>query len=265
MEKVLNFQISLFGLFKNLGLFNNELQSVMKIVSKLTESLSVEKLIPRTFEVNNIDYVAKKINTETRLQMISTDNSTWIVNFLPDRIDVNYFYPGGEEYYTDLASVFTKTKLLCKKVFEAIDVPNGMRLAVNGTFLLRDMNFKEKLSFIRYFTNIPQSFCNNIIKDWSVRYNCPININFSDKHEECNYVINLYEAIGLNSKNASFAPRMMITLDFNTLSETRELRFDSNDLLSFVDNIQPLMETKLQEIDKISFDMEKINVIADSV
>lgn len=100
----------------------------MRLVSMLTE----ENMFPGTATVSSVDPVQKRVETETRLQMVSQDQ-TWKIVFFQERIDFVYNYLGGSEYYTDLNVIFEKGINLINRTFNCFSETTGNRLAVNGS------------------------------------------------------------------------------------------------------------------------------------
>ena len=82
MDKILNFQVSLFGRFI-------DIKPKTDIILKLLTNLQEEAFIPGTVDLAVLDPMTKKITTDSRIQMIS-QNKAWSIVFLEERIDFNY-------------------------------------------------------------------------------------------------------------------------------------------------------------------------------
>ena len=96
MDKVLNFQTSLFGNFA-------DIKPDTKTILNLLTCLQEEDFIPGSFEVNKIDMQTGKLTTESRLQLVSTDRAKSIV-FLEERIDFNYNFNDKTSIFKSILS-----------------------------------------------------------------------------------------------------------------------------------------------------------------
>lgn len=242
MDKVVNFQISLFGSFINIQP-NQEI--TMRLVSMLTE----ENMFPGTATVSSVDPVQKKVETETRLQMVSQDK-TWKIVFFQERIDFVYNYLGGGEYYTDLNEIFEKGVNLINRTFSCFSDTTGNRLAVNGTVILPEMTNEETDMFINRFTAQVSPFKNKHFDEWNVRYNIRKQLPVSeDKNEECNNIINMGNVVGLNTQTGEHLRRMSIGIDINTVPEHVGNRFKYENLLYFAKNAKKEMQDIIAAIE----------------
>ena len=91
MEKIVNFQTSLFGSFINI-------KPRTAVVLSLLNNLKDESFILGTIDLLSLNPVSGEIATENRIQMVSEDK-TWNIVFLENRIDFNYNYrPDTQKY-----------------------------------------------------------------------------------------------------------------------------------------------------------------------
>lgn len=241
MEKVLNFQLSLFGSFVNV-------QPNLLLTNRIAENLREDGFVPSIAVVNAVDPINRQVITENRLQMETKDH-TWHIVFFADRIDIDYTYPGGEVFYSDVKSIIAKGKELCEHAFKAIADTTGVRIAINGRFLVKDMSVEEKQQFIKKFAIIPQVFDNNPVTEWNVHFNAPKALAFGDKSDICNNIIEVYDILGIDPKNQTVNPRMAIGLDINTNQANMDQKYKFFDILSFADVAGPMMEAALCEIE----------------
>jgi hypothetical protein len=73
MDKILNFQVSLFGRFI-------DIKPKTDIILKLLTNLQDEAFIPGTVDLAVLDPMTRKITTDSRIQMVSQDK-TWSIVF----------------------------------------------------------------------------------------------------------------------------------------------------------------------------------------
>lgn len=240
MEKILNFQLSLFGSFVNV-------QPNLVLTNRIAENLRDDGFVPSIAVVNAVDPIKKQVITENRLQMESKEH-TWHIVFFAERIDINYEYQGGEAFYSDVRTIIEKGKHLCTQTFKAIADTTGFRIAVNGRFLVEDMSVDEKQQFIKRFAVIPQVFENNPVTEWNVHYNAPKELSFGDKKDVCNNILEVYDILGIDPKNQKVSQRMAIGLDINTNQANTDQKYKYTDILCFADVAGQLMDSILCEI-----------------
>lgn len=243
MDKIVNFQLSLFGSFINI-------QPDTDIAMHLMSHLADENMIPATATVNTVDPLNKNITTENRMQMVSQDKN-WIIVFFQERIDVTYAYVGGDNVYTSISDVCDKAITLLKKTFASFAGTTGNRLAVNGRVILNAMSDEEKKAFIRRFSTPLSLHANESLEEWNLHYNAKREMKITDdKSELCNSIVDLGEIIAINSTDESISNRMSIGFDINTAPENQEARFKYTDLESFALSARIEMEKLLLEIEE---------------
>ena len=241
MDKIINFQMSLFGSFINV-------QPNLQLTNRIEANLRDDDFVPSIAVVSEFDPEKKQVITENRLQMTSKDHS-WSIVFLADRIDINYFYPGGEQFFSNLHDILELSKKYCSHTFASIADTTGNRIAINGKFLLKEMSFDEKQKIISEFTIIPKIFENNPVTEWSVHYNSPKTIKFGNKLEKCNNILDINEIVGINSKEQTISKRMVIGLDINTDQANKILKYKFTDLLELANVVEDMMLATLMEIE----------------
>lgn len=244
MDKVLNFQISLFGSFTNV-------HPNIELTMQINDSLRDEGFVPGTIQVNTFNPIEQKMKSETRLQMVSTDR-VWSVVFFAERIDVNYSYQGGEKEIASLDEVSEKAKTICRKAFAPIAATTGTRLAVNGQFLLGIMDESSKKEFISRFLIQPKVYNDGSLSEWSVRFNSLTGIHTSEtSFESCNFIINLGDIIGIDAKTGVANLRTSVGIDINTSPENIENKYTINELLYFSCGAIENMKKALAEIEGV--------------
>lgn len=240
MDKILNFQLSLFGSFKNIKPDND-------IAMRLIEKLKEDDFIPATVDVAYVDTAAKEIKSESRLQMVSQDKS-WSIVFLQERIDLNYDY-NGSSLYSEFGKIFIYAKSILEKVFEIFSNEKGNRLAVNGKILLNEMVPEKRTIFMKRFSNPPKVYGNKPITEWHLRFNAKSSMGIADDTKEiCNNIIEIGDCIICEKEKKE--NRMLLSLDINTLPENRDLRFTYENLLYFTSDVEKWMEKELAEIEE---------------
>lgn len=242
MDKVLNYQMSLFGTFTNV-------QPNIDLTMKIFESLKDEGFIPGTAQVNTLNPIENKMISETRLQMLSTDKA-WSVVFLAERIDINYSFVGGDNGINSLDEVSEKTTRICEKAFAPIAATTGTRLAVNGQFLLKKMNENKKKTFISRFITAPKVYEGKPLTEWNVRYNSLTSIDTGENSSEnSNYIINIGDIIGIDSQTGVTELRTAVGIDINTSPNNLESRYTVKELLYFSEGALAKMKATLTEIE----------------
>ena len=241
MEKILNFQVSLFGEFAD---FLPGTELVLPVV----ENLRDEGFVPATVVTSMVDSTKKQVITEPRLLLEKTDHK-WQIVFLAGRIDINYVYPGGEPYFASIEEIMKEERRLGNLVFGQLHNLKGSRIAVNGHFLLHDLTIAEKQKFIKRFTIIPKIYKDNPVTEWSIRFNAPTEIEFGDKIEVCNNIIEINDILGIDTRTNKTSTRIAIGLDINTNADNRESKYTHLDIINFIEKVKLLLVTALGEIE----------------
>lgn len=242
MDKVLNFQASLFGSFV-------DIKPEANTILKLLECLKDEDFIPGSFEVNKIDVQTGKLTTESRLQLVSTDKSKSII-FLEERIDFNYNYNGNTSIFKSIEKLCDLVKPFITKTLPQFTNILGNRLALNCRILMDEMTDEEFDVFAKRFTIPLKLYSNGSLDEWSVRYNHHelMPVSSDEAKEKCNCIICMEK----NVINSNFQPnRVIALLDVNTLPEKKEMRFNHDNLLPFMDAAKDFIENALKEIEGV--------------
>ena len=235
MDKILSFQMSLFGNFINI-------EPNQEITGKLINNLSGEGFIPGTAAISTVDPVNKKIETETRLQLVSQD-AMWKIVFFQERIDVTYEYHMGNIFYENFDSIFKRTTNILTKTFITFPDTVGNRLAINVKFLLPIMNKDNEKLFIKKYVKPLSLFENSDIDEWDIHYNVLDNIDFAEeKHELCNNIIEIRK---LYMSDMQVRSRIGVGFDINTVADNTKNRFKYNDLVLFSDVVKDKFEKLL--------------------
>lgn len=241
MDKVLNFQTSLFGSFI-------DIRPKSDLVFSLLSNLKDDQFIPGTVDLATIDVKTGKLTTESRMQFIS-QNKTWSIVFLQERIDFNYNFQENTEEIRSIEDLSNYANSLIEKVFSVFCETTGNRLAVNCKILMEEFSEEEFNIFVNRFT-IPLSINRDkTLAEWSVRYNHYNQINVEeDKTEQSNCIIEMSQVMNVVNSDKK---RVLISLDVNTLQENQESRFKYGDLLKFSEGARSFMKKALQEVEGV--------------
>lgn len=241
MEKVLTFQLSLFGNFVNI-------KPIQEITMNLVEKLKDEYMVPGTANVALVDPQNKNIVTEARLQMVSQSND-WKIVFFKERIDLLYEYMENNEEYCNLNDIFSRGIQILTKAFSVFPETLGNRIAINTNIILPKMDVEKEKCFIRKYTMPVSAYNNDKLEEWNLHYNVKKELFISKKTKEiCNNIISLSQILYNNSKEVE--SRIVIGLDMNTLPENQEFRFMYTDLISFSEPVKNEMSKILSEIEE---------------
>ena len=241
MDKVLNFQTSLFGSFI-------DIRPKSDLVFSLLTNLKDEQFIPGTVDLATIDIKTGKLTTESRMQFIS-QNKTWSIVFLQERIDFNYNFQENTEEIRNVEVLSKYANNLINKVFSVFCETTGNRLAVNCKILMEEFSEEEFKTFANRFT-IPLNInMDKILAEWSVRYNHYNQINVEvDKTEQSNCIIEMSKVMDVINSDKK---RVLISLDVNTLQENQESRFKYGNLLKFSEGALVFMKKALNEVEGV--------------
>ena len=241
MDKVIHFQMSLFGAFINI-------QPNQELTGKIVACLQDDDFIPSVAVVNTVDPIKKQVIREDRLQMESKDH-TWHIIFFEERIDINYDYVMGGIVYNNIESIIQQAKILCEHTFAEIGDTTGIRIAINGRFLVRELSSDDKQRFIKRIAFVPSCCKDKDITEWNIHFNSPIELEFGQKKEICNNIIEMFDVIEINSKDKTMVPRLTIGLDMSTSQSNKDNQFQYTDLLYFADAVQVIMQSTLKELE----------------
>lgn len=244
MDKVLNLQMSLFGSFRNVRLET-------EIVINLLTALKDEGFVPGSADIASVDLKTGKMTVDSRMQMISP-NKTWVIAFLPDRIDFNYNYQEGTTVHKHIDDLLVYGKGLVEKVFSVFSSTTGNRLALNCKLVLENMTEDDLKQFCRRFTKPLSAYEDDSYAEWSVRFNAHGNFRISETEvEECNRITEMMQIerqSGLTvEKNDSHS--IILSMDVNTLPLNIAQRFKYDNLIFFVNDAAGFVAEVTKEIE----------------
>lgn len=214
MDKVLNYQASLFGNF-------TDIKPSTENVKKLLNDFS--NFFPSSVTMASIDVFSNKLKYDNRLQLVSNDHK-FLITFLVERIDINY-------------SPIAKSNSSLEKIKDTIiDIISslsnvyadtmGYRLSTSCKLLSPPISESELSEYITKYSN-PLQFYNSIesINEWGQRYNSQYNETVHSKEELTNHIISIDKIMNKN--------QFSLTIDINTVPVNQIMKFNFSDLKEF--------------------------------
>lgn len=239
MEKIVNFQTSLFGSFINI-------KPRTAVVLSLLNNLKDESFIPGTIDLLSLNPVSGEIATENRIQMVSEDK-TWNIVFLENRIDFNYNYRPDTQKYIKIDDLCNYVKNLVEKVFRTFPETTGNRIAVNGKILLEEMSDDEFKVFTEKFAAPLNLYKEEVLQEWSTRFNLRKEIKWDDKKELCNCITELSKVYPQNDPQIN---EIAVSIDINTVAQNDDYRFKAKDIIQFSQKANIIIDNVFEEIER---------------
>lgn len=244
MDKVLNLQMSLFGSFKNVRLET-------EIIINLLTALKDEGFVPGSADIASVDLKTGKMTVDSRMQMISPDK-TWVIAFLPDRIDFNYNYQEGTLAHKHIDDILVYGESLIEKVFSVFNATTGNRLALNCKLVLENMTDGDLKQFCRRFTNSLSAYKDDSYAEWSVRFNARGSFKVSETEvEECNRITEMMQIENQNGLpvETNDSHSIILSMDVNTLPLNIVQRFKYENLICFANDAAEFVAEITKEIE----------------
>lgn len=239
MEKIVNFQTSLFGSFINI-------KPRTAVVLSLLNNLKDESFIPGTIDLLSLNPISGEIATENRIQMVSEDK-TWNIVFLENRIDFNYNYRPDTQKYIKIDDLCNYVKNLVEKVFRTFPETTGNRIAVNGKILLEEMSDDEFKVFTEKFAAPLNLYKGEVLQEWSTRFNLRKEIKWDDKKELCNCITELSKVYPQNDPQIN---EIAVSIDINTVAQNDDYRFKAKDIIQFSQKANIIIDNVFEEIER---------------
>ena len=235
MDKILNYQVSLFGQFMNI---KPEQTLINKLLSVLKDFL------PGVTNVSSINILTNQIQVEERMQFVSSDRSYSIV-FLPDRIDICYIYNPSLKNEKSFDEIIKKSSELLSILNEEFPTLPSNRLATSCNCLSKKFDTKDYTDFINAQTNKDIFFKDKKLFEWGIRYNSKFEEIISEKAELTNHIIDIKKAFQNNSETNQF----VILFDINTDPTNISNRFAFTDLINFQSTSNTLIKGYINAIE----------------
>lgn len=243
MDRVHNLQMSLFGSFINI-------KPKTDIIIKLLLALQEDEFIPGSADVASVDFTTGKMMVDSRMQLIS-QNRTWTIVFLPERIDFNYNYQVGTEVYRNIEPLLAYAQELVRKVFSAFSSTTGNRLALSCKMALEDMTAGDLKQFCMRFSNPLRVYNGDKFADWCVRFNEREDIAVAeDLKESCNRIMEMVqvEKQDIDNQGTDANHNIILSIDINTVANNQEYRFTYDNLLYFSNEAKHFIVEIVKEI-----------------
>lgn len=235
MNKILNMQTSFFGSFIDIRLET-------EIVIQLLTALKDKAFVPGSADIASVDLKTGKMIVDSRLRFVSQDK-TWTIVFLPERIDFNYNYQLESKVYKNINTLLEVAEELIEKVFSVLDGMLGNRLALNCRLELEDMVGDDLKQFYNKFTRPLAAYEQEPFAEWGVRFNARGKCKISNQEEEeCNRITEMSQ-IDNNGK-------VVLSVDVNTLQHNMSQRFQYGNLICFDNDATQFITEVIKEIEE---------------
>ena len=163
MDRIVNMQMSLFGGFHTIK-FETD------IVIELLTALKDDGFVPGSIDIGTVDIRTNRIRVDSRLQLLSPDK-TWVVTFMPERIDFDYNYRIGTASYKNIDELLDYGTGLISKVFSVLNTLQGNRLALNCKYILEDPSEEVSRKLAKRFTTPFAAYEDEAFAEWTARFN----------------------------------------------------------------------------------------------
>ena len=235
MDKILNYQVSLFGQFMNI-------KPEQTLINKLLSIL--KDFLPGVTNVSSINILTNQIQVEERMQFVSSDRSYTIV-FLPDRIDICYIYNPSLKNEKGFDEIIKKISELLSLLNNEFPTLPSNRLATSCNCLSKKFDTQDFSDFINSQTNKDIFFKDKKLFEWGIRYNSKFEETISEKAELTNHIIDIKKAFQNNSETNQF----VMLFDINTDPTKISNRFAFTDLINFQNTSNTLIKGYINAIE----------------
>ena len=235
MDKILNYQVSLFGQFMNI-------KPEQTLINKLLSIL--KDFLPGVTNVSSINILTNQIQVEERMQFVSSDRSYTIV-FLPDRIDICYIYNPSLKNEKGFDEIIKKISELLSLLNNEFPTLPSNRLATSCNCLSKKFDTQDFSDFINSQTNKDIFFKDKKLFEWGIRYNSKFEETISEKAELTNHIIDIKKAFQNNSETNQFVMLFDISTDPTKISN----RFAFTDLINFQNTSNTLIKGYINAIE----------------
>lgn len=220
MDKILNYQASLFGNFSNIRLTQDNLSKLKPIFPDY---------IINAFPITAIDVRTNRLITDDRIQLISSDKQYYIT-FLPERIDFTYNLTVENTPIIDLTHLKNQISEIVSKLGNIFKDVKANRLANSCNFSSKKYSREDIIKEINKYSK-PGIFYSDIsnLCEWQIRLNTRNIASLNGKEEESNNIVTLSLSVESESNY-----RIIGTIDINTNPRNTELRFCISDLSTYL-------------------------------
>lgn len=236
MDKILNYQASLFGNFEEI---KADSETSKKMLSVFTDFIAGFALM------TTVDFRTGQLINTKRLQLKSNKNNISIT-FMPERIDIDYHFEpfiNNEELKIEkVYKLISETLMKMKDMFSEL---KGNRLATSCNILSDVLPTELINSTINKFSNKNILFGeSDDISEWLLRFNSIVELDLMTNREKTNRIC----ALSL-SKKTDFINQFQIVLDINTIPENKNNRFGFSDLVDFSEKGKELIYKYIEKFE----------------
>ena len=243
MDRIVNLQMSFFGGFHTIKF---ETATVIDLLTALKD----DGFVPGSIDISAVDIKTNKISVDSRLQLLSPDK-TWIVRFMPERIDFDYNYHTGTVSYKDINILLDYGTELVSKVFSTLNTLHGNRLALNCKYILENPSEEVSKKLANSFTVPFAAYGNEPFAEWTARFNSrrEFKISKSDSENSNRLVeLSLLENQAKRT-DVNFEYNILLSLDVNTVASNLKARFNPENLIYFSNEAKSFITDVVNEIE----------------
>jgi hypothetical protein len=247
MQKIINYQMSVFGDFKFYEPTLERMNSLAKTPAELNLKLlpSMATIIP----LDNMVPQSGKINTPTvlqRIQMVDTDRKLSLV-IMPERIDVNLAQTNSEE--AEPLDIISEKALAVLKHAISIIEAKYWRIAINLESHKEDGSYDgANISALYNALALPLAHqVDREIIEWQIMSNCPQDVLFERGQSEKVNVITVLSRLQNLETNM---PCVLAQLDVNTSATNRAYRFNDEEVEVFYSSAIEIIKNIIGDIEK---------------
>lgn len=236
MEKIIDYQVSLFGNFVDIKADDENINRMLKVFPNYVVNF---------IQMSSFDIRTSRVINDKRLQLINLSQGI-LISFLPERIDINYKWNPIIKGETEISEVFIKLSGTLKNLATMFPKRLGNRVASSCNLLSKKYSDSELLSIIEKYSNKNNIFDeNDSISEWLLRFNSKKEEIFNGKKELCNRLITLSLP-----QNPEFKNQILLSFDFNSDALSPDERFLFEDLLIFSETVKDYFSQYTKKIFK---------------
>ena len=236
MEKILDYQVSLFGNFVDIKADDENINRMLKVFPNYVVNF---------IQMSSFDIRTSRVINDKRLQLINLSQGI-LISFLPERIDINYKWNPIIKGETEISEIFIKLSSTLKNLATMFPKRLGNRVARSCNLLSKKYSDSELLSIIEKYSNKNNIFDeNDSISEWLLRFNSKKEEIFNGKKELCNRLITLSLP-----QNPEFKNQILLSFDFNSDALSLDERFLFEDLLIFSETVKDYFSQYTKKIFK---------------
>ncbi|MEL7569793.1 MAG: hypothetical protein AAGU14_04440 [Eubacteriaceae bacterium] len=245
MDYFINYQMGLFGTFSNI---KPSPENVSKLMTNLNNSNNDIKIrfIPSIIKAFNINIDESEFIYDDRIQMI-TEDKVWSIDFLPNRIDINYSYKENNDKFYLLQDLNDISKEI-SKIIESVIEKKFYRLAINCKMYIENMNNQDIQSYIRKLIIPLKYYQEKEIINFNMNLQSKCELKINDIEEKINTITKL-STDKIKIKDESI--KLIAIFDINTSKDETKERFSTDNLNLFCDEVKKIINNLVEDIRSI--------------